>query len=74
MFEWRDGEIQDAEFTEIHTHQTPHRSTQPPKHEKPVKMDVQTGLALFTVSSVVLVFAGLALFAVLFVLYALAFG
>lgn len=54
------GEIRDVEFK--------------PEQKKPPSIGIQTGLLVFTMSSVLMVFAGLGLFAFCFVLYSMIFG
>jgi hypothetical protein len=70
-FEWRGNRVDEVAV------EPKKRQRQAARRSKPVKkqnLGVLDALALFTFSSVLMVFSGLALFAFLFVVFAIIFG
>lgn len=72
-YQWKDGRIQDVGFMHGIEADEAQSSNHQSDRKHPV-MGVQTGLLVFTLSSVTLVFAGGALMALLFAVYAIIFG
>jgi hypothetical protein len=70
-FEWNGNRV-DEVVVELKKRQR--QSARRPSPAKKETLDFQSALALFTFSSVLMVFAGLGLFAAIFVLYAVIFG
>lgn len=70
-YEWRDEAV---ECVEVRDGSVPRYAPQPHARRKPKQLGIQEWLALFTVSSVLMVFAGLGLFAFCFALFAVIFG
>lgn len=72
-YQWINGVVQ-----VVDSPRSPMREAEPrpriPKLERAPSLGVQNWLLLFTMSSVLMVFAGLGLFAFCFVLYSLIFG
>jgi hypothetical protein len=71
-YQWVNGRIYDVGGARS-IGRTAAQEDQPPKHKKPASMGVQNALLVFTMSSVLMVFAGLGLFAFLFAAYAILF-
>lgn len=69
-YEWRDDAV---ECVEVRGGSIPRYAPQRAR-QKPKQLGIQEWLALFTVSSVLMVLAGLGLFAFCFVLFAVIFG
>jgi uncharacterized membrane protein len=70
-FQWRDEEIEDVSITDTPGASRARRTAAP---HKPARLGFQNGLLLFTVCSVIMVFAVPALIAVLYVIFSVIFG
>lgn len=76
-YQWINGVVQVVDSPEGSIKDAQPRPRSAPsssERKKPPALGIQTGLLIFTLSSVLMVFAGLGLFAFCFVLYSLIFG
>lgn len=70
-FQWRDEKIEEVTLAGVPGATRPKRAAAP---SKPAKLGFQNGLLLFTICSLIMVFAVPALIALLSVIYAVIFG